>query len=97
MIMAWMVTTLQSVARPNMAWERAKLVSLNDARVRRAIVRLGWAEQWEAWLQHHEVNAARAFGVKVTNRMMRSVSSGMASVFTIVLYILLRQELQSLL
>ena len=54
MIMAWMVTTLQSVARPNMAW-KGQNVSLNDARVRRAIVRLGWAEQWEAWLQHHEV------------------------------------------
>ena len=34
--------------------------------------------------------------LKVTNGLMRSVSSAMASVFTIILYFLVRQEVQDL-
>ena len=68
---------------PNRAWEKGKFEFLNNARVRRAIVQIGWSEQWEMWLQLHELNAGRAFDVKVTKGIMRSASSAMASTFKI--------------
>ena len=79
-----------------MAWERAKTSLLNDAKVRRAVVHMGWSEQWDEWLHQHEINAARTFGVKVTMTGMRRATSALTSVFTVIMYFLLRQEIQNL-
>ena len=78
-----------------LAWNTAKIEVLNNPKVQRAIVLTGWSERWEQWLSEHELNAARAFGVKVTMRGMRSAVSGIASIFALVMYFLLRSELQS--
>ena len=96
MMVMFIVFTLQSIAKPNMAWERAKTSLLNDAKVRRAIEHMGWSEQWDEWLRQHEINAARAFGVKVTMTGMRRTTSALTSVFTVIMYFLLRQEIQNL-
>ena len=95
-MLMFIVSTLRSIAKPNMAWERAKTSLLNDAKVRRAVVHMGWSEQWDEWLHQHEINAARTFGVKVTMTGMRRATSALTSVFTVIMYFLLRQEIQNL-
>ena len=92
----WVIGTIVGLAKPNLAWNTAKIELLNNPKVQRAIVLTGWSERWERWLSEHELNAARAFGVKVTMRGMRSAVSGIASIFALVMYFLLRSELQSL-
>jgi hypothetical protein len=57
---------------------------------------MGWSEQWDEWLHQHEINAARTFGVKVTMTGMRRATSALTSVFTVIMYFLLRQEIQNL-
>jgi hypothetical protein len=96
LLLMFIVFSLRSIAKPNMAWERAKTSLLNDAKVRRAVVHMGWSEQWNEWLHQHEINAARAFGVKVTMTGMRRAASALTSVFTVIMYFLLRQEVQNL-
>ena len=84
------------LAKPNIAGKR-KARLMNDPKIHRAIVQIGWSERWADWLQLHELNAGRAFGVKVTVTGMRRVSSAVASLFTIAMYFLLRQELNNML
>ena len=94
-ILLFLLHTLHSVAKPNILWEKSKTHLLNDARVRRAIVRTGWSEQWDDWLHHHELNSSRAFGIKVTTVVMRRASSAMLSIFAPALYFLLREEINN--
>ena len=94
MVLMWMMTTLRQIAEPNVAWSRACLRLLNDPKMQEAISRLEWSNRWEEWLKTHELNANRAFGIKVTMSRMQSVSSAVGSIFAVVMYVLLRQELQ---
>jgi hypothetical protein len=96
MVLMWLMTTLRQIAAPNVAWTGACVRLLNDPRVKEAISRLEWSDRWEEWLRMHELNANRVFGMKVTMSRMQSVSSAVGSIFTVVMYVLLRQELQRL-
>ena len=97
MTINWFLMSLHSLAQPNLAWETAKVEFLNDPRIQRAIVRIGWSERWGAWLKLHELNASRVYGIKLTTSTMRSVGSAIGSLFTIVMYFLLRNELRNML
>ena len=90
------ITNLFSIAKPSLAWETAKVTLLNDPRVQRGVVKLGWSERWENWLHRHELNAARAYGAKITMSAMRNLSSALASSFGIVMYFLLRNEFRQI-
>lgn len=94
MVLMWLMAALRQIAAPNVAWTEACVRLLNDPRVKEAISRLEWSDRWEEWLRMHELNANRAFGMKVTMSRMQSVSSAVGSIFAVVMYVLLRQELQ---
>lgn len=94
MVLMWMMTTLRQIAEPNVAWARACIRLLNDPKVQEAISKLEWSDRWGEWLRTHELNANRAFGIKVTMSKMQSVISAVGSIFAVVMYVLLRQELQ---
>ena len=96
LMLLWGLQTLYSAAKPSFTWENTKIKLLNDPKIQRAIVKIGWAERWENWLHHHELNASKIFGVKVTMSAMRNVGSAIASLFAIVMYFLLRNELREL-
>ena len=96
LMLLWGLQTLYSVAKPSFTWENTKIKLLNDPKIQRAIVKIGWAERWENWLHQHELNASKVFGVKVTMSAMRNVGSAIASLFAIVMYFLLRNELREL-
>ena len=96
-MLIWSCGTMLAVAKPNMAWERNKIIFLNDPLVQRAIINIGWEVRWDTWMAQHELNLARIFGVKLTVSRMRQVSSVLASGFTVVMYFLLREELRGLL
>ena len=61
-------STLYAIAKPNMIWEQQKILLLNDAEVISAVIlKLKFPkENFESWLQLHNVNASRVFGTKVT-------------------------------
>ena len=52
-------------------------------------------ENFESWLNLHNINASRAFGTKITFEKMKQASGVLTSVFGVVMYLLLREELRS--
>ena len=57
---------------PNMIWERRKVKLLNDAKV---VLNLKFPrEDFEVWLQMHNINACRVFGTKVTFHIMKQAA-----------------------
>eukprot|EP00943_MAST-04B_sp_MAST-4B-sp1_P002204 g2204.t1 len=86
--------TLYALAKPNMVWEQQKILLLNDAKV---ILNLKFPkENFESWLDNHNINAARVFGTKLTFEKMRQATGALTSVFGVVLYLLLRDDLKGL-
>lgn len=85
---------LYSMAKPNMMWERRKVELLNDAKV---VLNLKFPrEDFEAWLEMHNINASRAFGTKVTFHNMKQATGVIYSLFGIALYSVLREDAQTL-
>eukprot|EP00946_MAST-07B_sp_MAST-7B-sp1_P003339 g3339.t1 len=91
------IGVMHGMAKPNLMWERMKVRLLNNPRIQRVVARIGWADRWEAWLNLHELNASRAFGAKVTTNLMRKVGGSIASLFAIVVYLLLREQVRGML
>ena len=92
------IVQLTGLTKVNMAWERGKARLLNDARIQ--LLRLntvGVHGAFARWLQNHELNAARACGVKVTLKLLRSSAGAIASVFILASYLVLRENLSGLL
>ena len=91
-------SALYAVAKPNMVWEQQKVLLLNDAEVISAVIlKLKFPkENFESWLQLHNVNASRVFGTKVTFEKMKQAAGVITSVFGIILYLLLREELRGM-
>ena len=99
-IFMWMFlsSTLYAIAKPNMIWEQQKILLLNDAEVISAVIlQLKFPkENFESWLQLHNVNASRVFGTKVTFEKMKQAAGVITSAFGIILYLLLREELRGM-
>ena len=99
-ILMWMFlsSTLYAIAKPNMIWEQQKILLLNDAEVISAVIlKLKFPkENFESWLQLHNVNASRVFGTKVTFEKMKQAAGVITSAFGIILYLLLREELRGM-
>ena len=75
---------------PNMIWERRKVKLLNDAKV---VLNLKFPrEDFEAWLQMHNINACRVFGTKVTFHIMKQAAGVIYSLFGIALYSVFRDD-----
>ena len=91
-------SALYAVAKPNMVWEQQKVLLLNDAEVISAVIlKLKFPkENFESWLQLHNVNASRVFGTKVTFEKMKQAAGVITSAFGIILYLLLREELRGM-
>ena len=97
MSIIWFCYAFLGMAKPSMEWEKATRRILSDPKAQHAIIRLGWESRWEKWLAGHELNAARAFGVKVTVDKVRRASGVVTSVFSIAMYIILREDFRALL
>ena len=91
-------SSLYAVAKPNMVWEQQKVLLLNDAEVISAVIlKLKFPkENFESWLQLHNVNASRVFGTKVTFEKMKQAAGVITSAVGIILYLLLREELRGM-
>ena len=90
--------SLNGVTKVNMAWERGTSTLMNDARIQ--LLRLnniGVNGAFSRWLAAHELSAARAGGVKVTLKFLRSGLGAIGSVFILVAYFVLRESLSSML
>ena len=46
-------------------------------------------ENFESWLNLHNINASRAFGTKITFEKMKQAAGVLTSVFGVVMYLLL--------
>ena len=91
-------TSLTGVTKVNLTWERGTARLLNDARIQ--LLRLntvGAHGTFDRWLQNHELNAARAGGVKVTLSLLRSSVGAVGSLFILTTYLVLRENLSGLL
>ena len=86
---------LSAATKPNVAWNHSITSMLFDARVQNINVKL-IQNRFQPWLDSHEINAARAFGVKVTVSRLRQSVSLVASVFALLMYFILREELRTM-
>lgn len=92
------IVQLAGLTKVNMAWERGKVQLLNDARIQLLrLNNLGVHGAFSRWLQNHELNAARACGIKVTLKLLRSSAGAIGSVFILASYLVLRENLSGLL
>ena len=82
---------LYALAKPNLVWEQQKILLLNDAKV--VLNSKFPKENFESWLNNHNINAARIFGTKLTFVKMRQATGTLTSVFGVALYLLLREDL----
>ena len=71
----YFVKQLHGLANPSMIFDKYKRQLLNDAKVQQGKLRMGWTvEMFDDWMERHESNAMRAFGMKVTLDKMRQAS-----------------------
>ena len=85
------------MANINLLWESLRLQYFNDAKIQHSLILLNWSpERFKDFMDNHIINSQVAFGVKITVDRMRRIASVLGSVFAIVLYFLLREELRLL-
>ena len=96
MFLGFFTMTLSSVTKPNIAWNHAVTSMLYDARVQNLNVKLV-QNRFQPWLDSHEINASRAYGMKVTVRRLQRALTAVGSLFTVVMYFILREELRTML
>ena len=88
---------LKSIANINLLWESLRLQYFNDAKIQHSLILLNWSpERFKDFMDNHIINSQVAFGLKITVDRMRRIASVLGSVFAIVLYFLLREELRLL-
>ena len=87
--------TFHSLSRPSRCWVKTTNRLFNDYNVQCAIKKQGWKmEEFQHWLDRHELSAARLFGFRATADTMSKVGGAMVSVAGVVLYMLLREEVR---
>jgi hypothetical protein len=96
-LVVFLIRFMYGIAKPNMAWKQQKIALLNNPKVISAILlKLKFPkENFESWLQNHNINASRIFGTKITFEKMKQTAGILTSAFGIAIYLLLRNELTS--
>ena len=93
----YFVQQLYGLAKPSIVFGRSKRRLLNDAKVQQGKLRMGWTvAMFDSWMERHECNSMRVFGAKVTLDKMRQASGFFASLVTLLMYLLLRDEVRRL-
>ena len=98
-ILAWFaIRGLVAVTAPNTKWQKCCRELLTDARLKPRIHQIFGThpEAWKQFLNDHELSAARLFGVRVTNKKLSEVSGLIGSVLTLILYFVVRQEINKM-
>ena len=91
------IKILKGIANINMLWESKRLEYFNDARIQHSLILLNWTpERFKDFMNSHRINSQVAFGIRITEERMRRIASVVGSVFAIVLYFLLREEVRVL-
>jgi len=94
----WLYVTLQGLSQPSRMWEEKKLELLSDAKMQQAKINMGWTpEIFNEWIENHQCKGLKAFGFYVTSASVRKGFSAFASVLTIAVYFLAREELRGML
>ena len=95
----YFISFLRAMTSVNEHWQREKRRFLNDARVQQLVGAHGvyHFDRFDVWLEEHELSALRAFGVRVTVHLQRSLASVLITTFVFGLYFILREELRGLL
>ena len=79
---------LYALSKPNMVWEQERILLLNDAKV---FLNLKFErENFDIWLQNHNINSSKAFGTKITFERMQQAAGLLISAFGIAFYALLQ-------
>ena len=79
---------LYAMSKPNMVWEQERILLLNDAKV---FLNLKFErENFDIWLQNHNINSSKAFGTKITFERMQQAAGLLISAFGIAFYALLQ-------
>ena len=98
MMLYWLYVTLQGLSQPSRIWEETKSKLLSDAKIQQAKINLGWTpEIFNEWIDNHQCKGLKAFGFHVTSAIVRKGFSAFASVLTIAVYFLAREELRGML
>ena len=98
LFMVFFVMNLNSVTKPNRMWTSATVRLLNDARIQLLLLgKLGSNNRFEIWLDQHELAAVRGLGgIKITVNKLRQASGFVGSLFALVMYLVLREELRGM-
>ena len=89
------LTSLNNFSKQNKIWTKESNLVLNDPLLQYRIKEMfGSRASFKEWLDSHELSAARVFGIKFTRDLLLRFGTGCFSAFTIVLYLLIREELQ---
>ena len=98
MTIGFLYVYIKAVTKPNRVWEETKMQLLSDAKIHHAQVKLGWTSvRFNHWIDSHECKGLKVFNVHLTSSLAQKVFSAFASVITIGIYFLAREELRSLL
>ena len=98
MTIGFLYVYINSVTKPNRVWEETKMQLLSDAKIHHAQVKLGWTSvRFNHWIDSHECKGLKVFNVHLTSSLAQKAFSLFASVITIGVYFLAREELRSLL
>ena len=85
---------LYFLAKPNQVWIKHSNYVLNDARIMIRKEEL-FGSQFDQWLSQQEINSQRLFNIKLTSKLLGRLAAFLSSVFTIIFYFIIREELRS--
>ena len=92
------IQTLKQITSSNKIWNESIQKHLNDASLAPTINKLfGRRDDFDKWLNAHEMSAQRVFGSKVSIERLGQLGSLMLSGVVIAIYFLMRDELRNLL
>ena len=98
MTIGFLYVNIKAVTKPNRVWEESKLQFLSDAKIHHAQVKLGWTSvRFNHWIDSHECKGLKVFNVHLTSSLAQKAFSAFASVITVGIYFLAREELRGLL
>ena len=91
--------SLQKVAKPNIVWEKLKQRLLNDFRLAPVVGGEIFqnTEQFYLYLDKHEISGRRACGTHITSLLISKGFGLAASAFSFIFYLVIRNEMQTML